>query len=85
MTILDIFLAILLIYIIKYTKLVRFLRSICRILDFSSLLIIEVIAENVKIKKIRFGQICCLTLYLYSEMDDQTALTEIGNSKNVLK
>ena len=51
MTILRIFLAILLIYIIKYTKLVRFLRLICRIVDFCSLLFIEVIAKNVKIKK----------------------------------
>ena len=52
MTILRIFLVILLIYIIKYTKLVRFIRLICRIVDFSSLLDIEVIAKNVKIKKI---------------------------------
>ena len=51
MTILRIFLVILLICIIKYTKLVRFIRLICRIVDFSSLLIIEVIAKNVKIKK----------------------------------
>ena len=48
MTILRIFLVILLICIIKYTKLVRFIRLICRIVDFSSLLIIEVIAKNVK-------------------------------------
>ena len=52
MTILRIFLVILLICIIKYTKLVRFIRLICRIVDFSSLVIIEVIAKNVKIKKI---------------------------------
>ena len=51
MTILRIFLIILLIYIIKDTNLVRFIRLICRIVDFSSLLIIEVIAKNVKIKK----------------------------------
>ena len=51
MTILHIFLVILLIYIINDTKLVRFIRLICRIVDFSSLFILEVIAKNVKIKK----------------------------------
>ena len=56
MTILRIFLVILLICIIKYTKLVRFIQLICRIVDFSSLLIIEVIAKNVKIKKFPFWQ-----------------------------
>ena len=39
------------IYIIKHTKLERFRWLICRIVDFSSLVIIEVIAKNVKIKK----------------------------------
>ena len=58
MTILRIFLVILLICIIKYTKLVRFLRLICRIVDFSSLLIIEVIAKNVKNINFTFLQIC---------------------------
>ena len=58
MTILRIFLVILLIYIIKYTKLVRFRRLICRIVDFSSLLIIEVIAKNVKNINFTFLQIC---------------------------
>ena len=58
MTILRIFLVILLINIIKYTKLVRFLRLICRIVDFSSLLIIEVIAKNVKNINFTFLQIC---------------------------
>ena len=58
MTILRIFLVILLIYIIKDTKLVRFIRLICRIVDFSSLLIIEVIAKNVKNINFTFLQIC---------------------------
>ena len=36
--------------LIRETR-VRFIWLICRIVDFSSLLIIEVIAKNVKIKK----------------------------------
>ena len=58
MTILRIFLVILLIYIIKDTKLVRFIWLICRIVDFSSLLSIEVIAKNVKNINFTFLQIC---------------------------
>ena len=52
MTILRILAVILSIYIIKDTKLVRFRQLIWRIVNFSSLIIIEVIAKNVKKKEI---------------------------------
>ena len=57
MTIFHIFLVILLPYMIRYTKLVRFQQLFFRIVGFSSLIITDFIAKNVKNINFTFLQI----------------------------